>query len=126
MTPGNDNAAPRSSAPELPRRDGDDIPVVNTTHYETGTLSWQLQPPQDALVVVVKGTFDMATEGPVTAAAESDYPVGELNYDDDRNSETLRRVKDVVTRDGDGWKGKLYLFGYELFEFTLTRQEPAS
>jgi uncharacterized protein YjbI with pentapeptide repeats len=88
VRPDNDNAR-ASAGPELPPRVGDDIPVVSTTHYETGTLSWQIRPPQNTLVVVVKGSFDIAAEGPVTPCDESDFTEGERTFEDDPDASAV-------------------------------------
>lgn len=44
-----------------------------------------------------------------------------LNYDHDKNNKSLRGIRDIVKKDGDGWSGKLYNKGELGFEFTLTR-----
>ncbi len=77
--------------PEPPVRTSDDIPVVTTAHFESATLSWQIRPPQDALIVVAKGTYDIVPGEPldggaaVTLAARerSDFCTGESYFEDD-------------------------------------------
>lgn len=44
-----------------------------------------------------------------------------LNYDDPRNNLFLRRVRDRLSRDGEGWKGALYLNKKRFFDFRLDR-----
>ena len=44
-----------------------------------------------------------------------------LNYNDPRNPRSVRSIRDVVRRDGDGWTGMLYLRDLPMFEFRLDR-----
>jgi hypothetical protein len=44
-----------------------------------------------------------------------------LNYFHSKNRRTLRHVKDVLVKDGDGWKGTLYYRGKALFRFRLDK-----
>ncbi len=51
----------------------------------------------------------------------SDYFIV-LNYDDERNSIILRQVRDKLYKDGEGWRGILYLCGKKQFSFRLKRK----
>ena len=64
------------SHPKPPPRTGTAIPVVNDTHYRVATRNWQFRPPQDALVVIVKGTFAIVP-GEVAVPADSKFPSGD-------------------------------------------------
>lgn len=74
---------PEPLAPEPPVRDGEDIPVVTDTHLESATYSWQLKPPQDALIVAVKGTYELVPDSKVKPRERSDFCMGELHFEDD-------------------------------------------
>jgi uncharacterized protein YjbI with pentapeptide repeats len=45
--------------------------------------SYQLRPPKPSLTLIVKGTFDPASNAPATFADTQLYPTGEAFYDDD-------------------------------------------
>jgi uncharacterized protein YjbI with pentapeptide repeats len=66
-----------------PPRPGDDIPIVNATPFTIATRPWQFRPGRDALVVIVKGSFDLVDDAPATAREESDYSTGQMHVDDD-------------------------------------------
>lgn len=44
-----------------------------------------------------------------------------LNYDDVRNPNILRGVRDRIIRDETGWTGVFYLHGRKIFRFKLDR-----
>lgn len=67
----------------LPVRRGDTFPVVGDAPFLVGTASWQLLPPQDSLIVVVKTTADIVPDEAARLRAEPDVLTGELRYDDD-------------------------------------------
>jgi hypothetical protein len=52
---------------------------------------------------------------------EGDGPELTLNYDDKRNHSSLRRIRDIICRDTNGWIGKLYLRNRSIFGFRLTK-----
>ncbi|MBI4700673.1 MAG: DUF2169 domain-containing protein [Deltaproteobacteria bacterium] len=69
---------PRAFPREEPPRKSDAVPVVNLTPLAVASLSWQIRPPQDALVVVCKGTFDLVPDGPAVLRAQGDLLDGDL------------------------------------------------
>lgn len=98
----------------------------------------------------IQGAWDVTTLGiahPLTLIGDVKYVEGELgynivagkkwgwvnieiaennlilNYDDERNSRTLRKVFDIITREGRGWAGTLFLCGCQQFKFRLERAE---
>ncbi len=75
--------APAGAITKPPPRVTPEVPVTNPTPLALVTLPWQVKPPQDVLVVVVKGTFDLDADGPIRLRRESDPPVGDLHVDDD-------------------------------------------
>ncbi len=75
-----------SRAPEAP-------PILTDTGLPAFTRHWQLEPPQDALVVIVKGTFDLVPGGEAVMAAEPALPTGEEPFDD---GEAVRYPGDVA------------------------------
>ncbi len=46
-----------------------------------------------------------------------------LNYNDPRNSKILRKVHDVLEKDGEGWTGTFYYNNKKIFTFRLDREE---
>ncbi len=42
-----------------PPREPDTVPLLSSTPFPAFTQSWQLEPPKDALILIVKGTFDL-------------------------------------------------------------------
>lgn len=70
--------------------------LVRDTPFEVGFHAFQVRPPQDALVVVVKATFALrADAGPCALADEQRPVVGDV-YDDDDPNRTLRYASDLV------------------------------
>jgi hypothetical protein len=66
-----------------PVRTTESVPILNATGLEAFTLAWQLRPPVDALVVVVKGTFAVGADGSVVLADAQLPPSGDVYFDDD-------------------------------------------
>ena len=50
---------------------------------------------------------------------EEDYLV--LDYDDPRNNPLVRRIRDRMYREGEGWRGLFYLNERRFFDFRLDR-----
>lgn len=64
---------------ETPTEDrGDAVPAVTDAGLVVTAFPWQITPPEDVLVVVVKGTFDLVPDAPAVARAESDLPEDDL------------------------------------------------
>lgn len=70
-----------------PPRSPQMVPVLNDTGMPAFTIPWQLVPPQDALVIVVKGTYRLQPGEPAILADEQHLPTGEELYD---GAETVR------------------------------------
>lgn len=77
-----------------PPRQPDTVPVLNATPLPAFTQAWQLQPPNDALIVVAKGTFDLVPGAPATPAEEPALPVGPEPFPD--ADEALRYPGDMA------------------------------
>ena len=77
--------ASSDAKPKLPPppRITPNVPILNTTKLPAFTVPWQVKPPQDALVVVVKATFSIADDGALTLADEQDLPSGDTYYDEE-------------------------------------------
>lgn len=80
----------------IPPRAPDTVPVLNATAFHAFTLSWQLAPPQDALIVIVKGTFDLAHRAPATVAEEQLLPTDEEPFADAQTPEAVRYPGDTA------------------------------
>src|SRR5690606_30497565 len=78
----------------IPPREPDTVPVLTDTPFLAFTQAWQLKPPKDALILVVKGTFDLASGEPAKPAAEQELPLGPVPFDD--NEEALRYPGDTA------------------------------
>ena len=68
---------------ELTQRTGDSVPIYNDTHLTAATHGWQLEPGQDTLTVIVKGSYELVDGSAALPANESDLPTGDLYRDDD-------------------------------------------
>ncbi|MBK6516518.1 MAG: DUF2169 domain-containing protein [Polyangiaceae bacterium] len=60
-----------------------DVPTVTDAALSLTTFPWQIDPPKDVLVVLVKGTFDLVADGPATLRAEPALPLDDLFAGDD-------------------------------------------
>ncbi len=60
----------------IPPREPDSVPVLNATPLPAFTQAWQLQPPQDAVILIVKGTFDLVQGAPAAPCEEQQLPLG--------------------------------------------------
>ncbi len=67
----------------VPKRESPNVPIVNVTTLDAATTPWQVQPPQDSLTVIVKGTFDIVPGGAMTLREESDLLDGDRHVEDD-------------------------------------------
>jgi uncharacterized protein YjbI with pentapeptide repeats len=63
---------------------GDIVPPVTETSLLVATLPWQVKPPQPSLTVIVKGTFDLIAGAEAELREESEFPNGNVHYDDDQ------------------------------------------
>lgn len=59
--------------------------IVKETPFEFGFLHWQVRPPEGALMVFLKGTFDLVHDGVCGIAAEQALIAGPAHWDDDPN-----------------------------------------
>jgi len=80
----------------IPWREPDTVPLINATPFHAFPMSWQLQPPQDATIMVVKATFDLVQGGPARPAEEQILPAGEEPFEDAENPECLRYPGDTA------------------------------
>jgi uncharacterized protein YjbI with pentapeptide repeats len=69
--------------------------IVKETPFEFGFLHWQVRPPEGALMVFLKGTFDLVHDGVCTITAEQALISGPLHWDDDPE-QTLRLDSDFA------------------------------
>lgn len=69
--------------------------IIKETPFEFGFLYWQVRPPEGALMVFLKGTFDLVHDGVCTVAAEQSLITGPLHWDDDPN-QSLRLDSDFA------------------------------
>ncbi len=58
------------------RRTPDSVPTVSDTGFSVVTFAWQIRPPQESLVVVVKGSFDIVRGERAKPRDQSDGPWG--------------------------------------------------
>ncbi|MEO7095831.1 MAG: DUF2169 domain-containing protein, partial [Polyangiales bacterium] len=85
-----------------PAREGDPLPMLNATRFVAFSFPWQLRPPQDARVIVVKVTCDLVSNAPATLAEEQLLPSGDVHYPslhaphDDDPKASLRYASDFV------------------------------
>ncbi len=89
--------APKSDAkPKPPTRVTPHVPVMNDTRLVVWTTAWQVKPPEHSLTVIVKGTFQIGDDGSLTLADEQDPPSGDVPYDDEGESASLRYASDFA------------------------------
>ncbi len=77
-----------------PPREPDTVPVLTDTPFLAFTQSWQLKPPKDALILIVKGTFDLTPGEAAQPAAEQELPLGPVPFED--SEEALRYPGDIA------------------------------
>ncbi len=77
-----------------PREEGP-LPIVNDTTLIGLTLPFQIRPPHDARVVIVKATCDLIDGAAAKLADEQAFPCGDLHWDDDDQA-SLRYASDFV------------------------------
>src|SRR5690606_7894935 len=78
----------------IPPREPDTVPLLSSTPLPAFTQSWQLKPPKDALILVVKGTFDLVMGGPASPAEEQELPLGPVPFEG--SEEALRYPGDIA------------------------------
>lgn len=78
----------------IPPREPDTVPVLSATPFYAFTQSWQLRPPKDALILIVKGTFDLVAGGPATVSEEQELPLGPVLFEG--SEEALRYPGDIA------------------------------
>jgi uncharacterized protein YjbI with pentapeptide repeats len=89
--------APKSDAkPRPPARVTPHVPVMNDTRLVVWTTAWQVKPPEHSLTVIVKGTFRIGDDGSLTLADEQDPPSGDVPYDDEGETASLRYASDFA------------------------------
>ena len=88
-------SASDAKRPPLPRRADESVPVVTTSPLLTVTFPWQIKPPQESRVVVVKGTFDLVPNGEAVLSSEQEVPSGDLFFDDNLEG-SLRYPSDLA------------------------------
>lgn len=69
--------------------------VLKATPFEVVHFALQHQPGVPSRTIVVKGTFQLAAEGPCAIAPTQRFPTGELHHDDDPER-SLRHPDDLV------------------------------
>lgn len=77
-----------------PPREPDTVPILSTTPMPAFTQSWQLEPPKDALILIVKGTFDLVIGDAASLAEEQELPLGPLPFEG--SEEVLRYPGDIA------------------------------
>lgn len=77
-----------------PPREPDTVPLLSSTPFPAFTQSWQLEPPKDALILIVKGTFDLVMGEPATTAEEQELPLGPVPFEG--SEEALRYPGDIA------------------------------
>ncbi|MFO0547012.1 MAG: DUF2169 domain-containing protein [Polyangiaceae bacterium] len=71
------------------KRTSETVPTLTDAPLVVATLAWQLKPPQDVLIVIVKATFDLVQGAAATLRAEPEMPTGDLFADDEVDKELL-------------------------------------
>jgi uncharacterized protein YjbI with pentapeptide repeats len=88
--------APKSEKPAVvPRRVTANLPIVNETGLFAWTLPWQVKPPENAIVVIVKATYLLGDDGTLTLAPEQDPPSGDVPQEEEGAS-SLRYASDFA------------------------------
>ncbi|MCC6559595.1 MAG: DUF2169 domain-containing protein, partial [Polyangiaceae bacterium] len=87
------HAAPRAAAEAaaegIPRRGARLVPFAFDAPLSGLTVAWQVQPPRDAIAVVIKGSFDLVHGGRARLRAEPDAPAGDVHLGDDPRASVL-------------------------------------
>jgi len=76
-------------------RVGETVPIVGDTPLLAFSFLWQVRPPADSLVVVVKGTFDLVQGGPAVLCADQAPPPGDCRCGSEEKA-SLRYASDFV------------------------------
>jgi uncharacterized protein YjbI with pentapeptide repeats len=67
----------------VPKRSSPEIPIVAAAPLAAATTCWQLDPPREALTLVVKATFDLVAGARATIREEPDALSGDVYAGDD-------------------------------------------
>ncbi len=78
----------------LPPRPKDVVPLVTDGPLAAVSFGWQLRPPQDTLVVAIRGIFSILPGAAVEPAGKPNLPLGDIHYDADRRA-SLRHGSDL-------------------------------
>ncbi len=70
--------APSSTLAAVRERLGPAVPIINDTSLSAVTMRWQLRPPKDTLIVIVKASFELSSDGTVVLAEQSALPTGDI------------------------------------------------
>ena len=79
----------------VPERITEGVPIVNATAMQAFTFPFQLRPPQDARIVVVKATFSLVADDVAILAPKQALPSGDVHHDDEESA-SLRYASDFV------------------------------
>jgi uncharacterized protein YjbI with pentapeptide repeats len=71
------------TALRLPHRGPEAVPIVTAGPVSAGSFAWQIRPPKDARVVVVKCTLALVPEGAAEPLVDQDPPNGDVLHDED-------------------------------------------
>jgi uncharacterized protein YjbI with pentapeptide repeats len=74
---------------DLPVREGSVIPYVVAAPYDVGTHNWQFNPPDNHLIVMVKGSYDIVPDGAARPRETPNFITGERFYQDDAEASAI-------------------------------------
>ena len=83
------------SVDALPPRPKESIPFLGDGPFAAASFPWQLAPPTDARVVVIKQTLAIVPNGAAEPLADQDPPCGDAFHDDDPTA-SLRYASDFA------------------------------
>lgn len=72
-----------------PERGGDTVPIVTDTALDVTAFPWQLTPPRDCLIVVVKASFDLVPGEPARLRSEAATLLGDVFAGDEPDTALL-------------------------------------
>jgi uncharacterized protein YjbI with pentapeptide repeats len=76
---------------------GDTVPTFCAAPLAVASFPWQIVPPQPALIVIVKASFDLVAGAAAEPRAEADVPTGDVHHGDDASA-SLRYPSDYAVR----------------------------
>lgn len=79
----------------LPERSKDRVPIYIDGPFAAVQRAWQIHPPQNALVLIVKSTVSIVPDAAVVPASDQPSPGGDQRYADDATS-SLRYASDYA------------------------------